>query len=97
VRTTVAFKQVMDADTEMRIDALYDYSATPGLGGDFEFTSTKNSIPTTAALETSSVRSRWLESGAGRADIQIVGGDLGGAQATVNAGAPGMADSRACT
>jgi len=84
VNIAVMFTQVFDKDTQMRIDAQYDYLATPGQGGDFQFMFTKNSIPTTAALETSSVRSRWEDTGAGRSDIKIVGGDVGAGQATIN-------------
>lgn len=84
VDITTTFTQVMDKDTQMRIDAAYDYVATPGSGGAFQFTFTKNSIATTPALETSAVRSRWQESGAGRADVRITGGDLGTSAATVS-------------
>jgi hypothetical protein len=37
-----------------------------------------------AALETITLRSRWLGTGAGRADARIAGGDLGAAQATAS-------------
>ena len=52
-------------------------------GGSFQFTVTKNEILTTAALETLTVRSRWHESGEGRSDAKLSGGDLA-APATAN-------------
>ncbi|HEY4183891.1 MAG TPA: hypothetical protein VGP07_02435 [Polyangia bacterium] len=80
----VTFTQVKDDVTGMLIDAVYAYSATPGMGGAFDFKLTKDFITTTAALETMSVHSRWMETGAGRADTMISGGDLAATQATVN-------------
>lgn len=80
----VTFTQVRDDDTGMLIDAMYDYVATPGMGGSFDFKLIKNFIATTAALETMSVHSRWLETGAGRSDVKLVGGDLAATQATAN-------------
>jgi hypothetical protein len=58
-------------------DALYAYSATPGNGGDLQFGAAENSNPATAALENLSLHSRWMETGAGRTDIQVTGGDYG--------------------
>jgi len=83
ISVSVAFTQVMDKDTGMRVDATYDYVAHPGNGGNFQFTMIKDAIPTTAALETMSVRSRWQETGAGRSDVKMQGGDLP-AEATAN-------------
>jgi hypothetical protein len=80
----VTFTQVKDNDTGMLIDATYGYTSTPGMGGTFDFKLTKDFITTTAALETLSVHSRWQETGAGRSDTMITGGDLAAAQATVN-------------
>jgi hypothetical protein len=36
------------------------------------------------ALETLTLRSRWLDNGSGRADARIAGGDLGALQATAS-------------
>jgi hypothetical protein len=58
-------------------DALYAYSATPGSGGDLQYGATENFVTTTAAKETMSIHSRWLETGAGRTDVQVTGGDVG--------------------
>jgi len=76
ISVSVAFTQVLDKDTGMRVDATYDYVSHPGNGGNFQFTMIKDAIPTTSALETLSVRSRWQETGAGRSDVKIQGGDL---------------------
>jgi len=37
-----------------------------------------------AAKETLTIKSRWLESGAGRSDVELTGGDLGEESATAN-------------
>ncbi|MES1210633.1 MAG: hypothetical protein ABUS79_32245, partial [Pseudomonadota bacterium] len=58
-------------------DAVYAYSATPGSGGDLQYADAKNYVPTSSANETLSIHSRWLETGAGRTDMQVTGGDLG--------------------
>lgn len=80
----VTFHQVMDKDTGMRVDAQYGFVETPTDGGSFQFTLTKNEILTSAALETLSVRSRWQQTGAGRSDMKMVGGDLGTSEATAS-------------
>jgi hypothetical protein len=58
-------------------NALYAYTATPGNGGDLQFGATENYVATTTANETLSLHSRWMETGAGRTDIQLTGGDVG--------------------
>lgn len=84
VNINVTFTQVRDKETGMLIDARYGYEQMPGQGGNFQFTLTKNAIVTSAALETMTVRSRWKESGAGRSDVKLAGGDLATTEATVN-------------
>jgi len=84
VNVAVTFHQVKDKETGMRVDAQYGYLETPAAGGSFQFTLTKDAITTTSALETLTVRSRWQETGAGRSDVKLVGGDLGATQATAN-------------
>jgi hypothetical protein len=80
----VTFTQIRDEDTGMLVDATYAYAETPGAGGSFQFSVIKNAITTSAALETVSVRSRWLQNGAGRSDVKLAGGDLGATKATGN-------------
>src|SRR6185312_9301059 len=58
-------------------DAVYAYAATPGSGGDLQYGATENFVITTAANETLSLHSRWMETGAGRTDVQVTGGDVG--------------------
>ena len=82
VNIAVTFTQVEDKDTGMLIDATYDYAATPGAGGSFDFKLVKDFVATTPALETATVHSRWTETGAGRADLQLAAGDLGATTAT---------------
>lgn len=69
------FNQVNDARTGALLDASYRYASTPGQGGAFEFQSLSDLV-TGAALETGNIKSRWQESGAGRADVQVTGGDV---------------------
>jgi hypothetical protein len=84
VNIDVTFTQVKDKETGMLIDADYGYVETPGMGGNFQFTVTKDAIAMTPALETLTVRSRWQETGAGRSDVKFRGGDLGATEATAN-------------
>lgn len=76
VHIDVTFNQVMDEVTKMRVDAKYGFVQTPGDGGSFQFTLTKNEIPLSAALETLTARSRWQQTGVGRSDLKMTGGDL---------------------
>lgn len=70
------FTQVRQGTSVPKLDAQYRYAATPGQGGAFEFQFEKDLVTTTAALESGRIKSRWLESGAGRADARVIGGDL---------------------
>jgi len=69
-------------------NAIYRYVATPGAGGDFKYGSKEDAAPepgnTGTAKETLTIHSRWLESGAGRSDYRLSGGDLGTASGTVS-------------
>jgi hypothetical protein len=58
-------------------DAVYAYTATPGSGGELQYGATENFVATTTANETLSLHSRWVETGSGRTDIQLTGGDVG--------------------
>lgn len=69
------FTQVRHGTVEPLVDAQYRYWSTPNQGGSFEFQIQKDLV-TGAALENGKIKSRWLESGAGRADAQVSGGDL---------------------
>jgi hypothetical protein len=88
VSVDASFRQVKDdKDPTKRVDADYRYKATPSQGGEFDFKLTqdwyKPSGSTSSALETLTIKSRWQESGAGRSDVKLSGGDLVG-EATAN-------------
>jgi hypothetical protein len=70
-------------DTGAPVIADYAYDAQADGSGAmvFAFSADAGGGP---ALETSTLRSRWLATGAGRADAQIAGGDLGATQATAS-------------
>jgi hypothetical protein len=80
----VTFTQIRDEDTGMLVDAAYAYTEAPAAGGGFQFSVKKDAIKTTSALETLTVRSRWLQTGAGRSDAKFSGGDVGPTEATGN-------------
>jgi hypothetical protein len=65
------------------VSADYAYNAAADGSGDmvFEFSTDAGGGP---ALESATLRSRWLATGAGRADIQLAGGDLGTTVATAS-------------
>jgi len=67
------FNQVQDGS--QLVDLKYRFRQVPGQGGTFEFQIHKDLV-IGAALELLTVRSRWLETGAGRADARLAGGDL---------------------
>ena len=79
------FEGVRDEETGGRVNANYAYAAVPGVGGGFAFGIRKNINPAEGStLENFTIKSRWLQSGAGRSDAQVSGGDLGSQQATWN-------------
>ena len=61
----------------------YAYNDTADGSGDMTFDVSLNAGGT-ALLETLTLRSRWLKTGAGRADARIAGGDLGTIQVTAS-------------
>jgi len=75
IKIDAVFRQVLDRDTNKKIDVDYKYVANPGNGGNFEFKMSKDLAPGTA-LENSAVKSRWQENGAGRSDVKVIGGNL---------------------
>ncbi len=83
--TTVdaVFTNVKDgADATKRVNAKYAFVSVPNMGGSFDFQLNKDMI-TGPAIETAAIRSRWLQTGAGRADVKVSGGDLA-SPATIN-------------
>jgi hypothetical protein len=62
-------------DGSQTVDAEYAFRSTPGNGGHFDFELEKD-FTGGSATEHGKIRSRWLETGAGRSDVQASGGDL---------------------
>ena len=62
-------------DGAQLVDATYRFRQVPGQGGAFEFQLDKD-FGLGPALELLTVRSRWQETGAGRSDARLTGGDL---------------------
>ncbi len=75
VKIDAVFRQVLDRDSKKLLDVDYKYEALAGKGGNFEFKMTKD-LAAGTALESSSVKSRWEQSGAGRSDAKVNGGNL---------------------
>lgn len=65
------------------INANYVYNETADGGGDMTFDVNAN-VGGTVQLESLALRSRWLATGAGRADARATGGDLGALQITAS-------------
>ncbi|HEY3452319.1 MAG TPA: hypothetical protein VGK67_38600 [Myxococcales bacterium] len=82
VTVGVKFRQVKDdANPGTKVDADYAFAKADGGDGSFDFVVTKDmtDLPNnTAALERLSIRSRWHDDGAGRADVKASGGDIVG-------------------
>jgi hypothetical protein len=81
------FRNVKDDERPgTRVSADYRYKETPGAGGEFDFGLNKNfdTEPARSAIERLTIKSRWAQSGAGRADVKITGGDYQIAAATVS-------------
>lgn len=80
----------VDVDTEEFVGssttpdtALYRYAQVPGGKGSFQFgvdTNVHWFDPNRTANERLSIKSRWIESGEGRSDVRLSGGDLGSAE-----------------
>lgn len=78
VRVEVDLQELIGNETTPRT-ALYRFAQVPGGAGSFEFAVDTNVHwfdGTRAALERLSIKSRWVESGEGRADVRLSGGDL---------------------
>ncbi|HEY0482826.1 MAG TPA: hypothetical protein VGD37_35135 [Kofleriaceae bacterium] len=76
---------VMSTDDQNKpVIANYAYNETAA-GGDMTFNVTSDFAGSATALkETLTLRSRWIPTGAGRADARIAGGDLGTVQLTAS-------------
>ena len=79
VTVDAAFRQVRDdKDATRRVDMDYRYAATPGQGGQFDFRKTEDfhKVSGSTKQENLTIKSRWLQTGAGRSDVKMTGGDL---------------------
>jgi len=75
---------IMSVDANNQpVEADYAYNESADHAGDMTF-SVQGDAGGGAALEEIALRSRWLATGAGRADLKISGGNLGTAQATAS-------------
>jgi len=74
----VAFTQVHDWSNPSQLnDGAYNYAYTPAQGGSFQFKIVNSQ------QQTWNIKSRWLQTGAGRSDVRAVGPGITGT-ATVN-------------
>jgi hypothetical protein len=84
----VDFKGIRDEDPAATdiYDAVYGYTATPGAGGELRYVALRDYFPdphpSGSAKESFTIHSRWKESGAGRTDYQLSGGDVSAAIGT---------------
>ncbi|MGV3622384.1 MAG: hypothetical protein ACO1OB_16320 [Archangium sp.] len=69
------FNQVKGGRNGARVDATYRYLSSPNQGGEFEFQALTDVVGS-AAVEDAKVKSRWLQTGDGRSDARVSGGDL---------------------
>jgi hypothetical protein len=76
----VVFNGIKEEKTGELFDAVYKFAETPGAGGDFQYGATQDYLPepgnTGTAKEKLTIRSRWQQTGAGRSDVKLSGGDL---------------------
>jgi hypothetical protein len=79
ITVNAAFRQVRDSnDASKRVDADYLYASTPGQGGEFDFKMSQDwyKVIGSTARENLTIKSRWQETGAGRSDVKLTGGDM---------------------
>ena len=77
----VDFKGIKDDPPSTELyNALYRYTATPGAGGELKYAAKRDYYPdphpSNSALEDFTIHSRWQETGTGRTDYQLTGGDV---------------------
>jgi hypothetical protein len=83
VQVDVIFTQIQSTGGQL-INATYHFTQPAGGDGTFQFSSASNIDLASAALENLDIESRWTQTGAGRCDVEISGGDLGSATATAS-------------
>ena len=80
----VDFKGIKDdAPSTELYNAVYKYTATPGAGGELKYGAKRDFYPdphpSGSALEDFTIHSRWMETGTGRTDYPLSGGDVAAA------------------
>jgi hypothetical protein len=75
ITINVDFTQIRN-DAGNLVDASYRFLRRPGQGGEFQFSTDKDQVNTSTALEHLAIKSRWMSTGAGRSDVIASGGDL---------------------
>jgi hypothetical protein len=71
-------------DQGQPVDAHYTYQEAADRSGNMTFAFHGDTNDPGPAAEDAVIRSRWLSTGSGRADIRLSGGDLGSAQVTAS-------------
>ncbi len=77
----VDFKGIKDDPPSTELyNAIYRYTATPGAGGELKYAAKRDYYPdphpSNSALEDFTIHSRWQETGTGRTDYELTGGDV---------------------
>lgn len=77
----VDFKGIKDDPPSTELyDAIYRYTATPGAGGELKYAAKRDYFPdphpSNSAKEDFTIHSRWQETGTGRTDYELTGGDV---------------------
>ena len=77
----VDFKGIKDDPPATELyDAVYRYTATPGAGGELKYAAKRDYFPdphpSNSAKEDFTIHSRWQETGDGRTDYELTGGDV---------------------
>jgi hypothetical protein len=80
----VDFKGIKDDPPSTELyNAVYHYAATPGAGGELKYAAKRDYYPdphpSNSALEDFTIHSRWQETGTGRTDYELTGGDVAAA------------------
>jgi hypothetical protein len=73
---TIDSREADDAGVEQDVHFDYDYAEDLDGNGNFSFTINGDLEDDGSLKETALIRSRWLPTGAGRADVRVQGGDL---------------------
>ena len=76
LQMTIDSREIDDAGVEQDVHFDYDYAEAEDGSGDFSFQINGDLDDDGSLQEDALIRSRWLATGAGRADVRVQGGDL---------------------